>query len=191
VLVETLALNELQHYARAASDCCFRSGQTLRLAADNAWNERRRPRFRSRCRQPGRPRCLHAGAQAMGMLRFDQKRKRAERDAPAENHDRAGAARRLLVGESTSAAADMDPDDPCRQYDRLDPRRRAAGPHDHVCGSESRRHPRSARRRTNPSSRNTVFVTAAPPGEGVQAATGRACPASIPVPRRLARRGRR
>jgi hypothetical protein len=93
---------------------------------------------------------------------------------------------RLHLGESTSAAADMDPDDPCRQYDRLDPRRRAAGPHDHVCGSESRRHPRSARPRTNPSSRNTVFVTAAPPGEGVQAATGRACPASIPVPRRLA-----
>jgi hypothetical protein len=81
-------------------------------------------------------------------------------------HDKRATApepsRRLLVGESTSAAADMDPDDPCRQYDRLDPRRRAAGPHDHVCGSESRRHPRSARRRTNPSSRNTVFVTAAP-----------------------------
>ena len=34
----------------------------------------------------------------MGMLRFDQKRKRAERDAPAENHDRAGADRAPASG---------------------------------------------------------------------------------------------
>ena len=48
-----------------------------RFAFGFAWNERRRPRFRSRCRKPGRPRCSHAKAAAISPPRNCSKRKLA------------------------------------------------------------------------------------------------------------------
>ena len=49
-------------------------------------------------RKRGRRRPFHAGAQASGMLRFDQKHKRAERDVSGCRQDRAGAGRAPAFG---------------------------------------------------------------------------------------------
>jgi hypothetical protein len=78
-----------------------------RFAFGFAWNERRQPRSRAWCQQPGRPRCSHAGAQARGMCRFDRKHKQ-----PAETVSALAPTARRHLGDCASpmvAAGELRP----------------------------------------------------------------------------------
>jgi hypothetical protein len=56
------------------------------------------PRAPNATSKPTSACCLHANPQARGMLRFEQKQKRAERDASAETTIAPGPTARLHLG---------------------------------------------------------------------------------------------